>query len=245
MINVFAFLSAWVASISFAVSLSISPVTYRLDERIGQRNSMIIASSLFGSSLLISSFATNLDLLFFTIGVLLAVALSFCKAASMFVLPHYFEKNYVLALGISLSGGSLGSLAFSNIKGYIFANFSYQTGMQLLASTSIILFLCGLTFKHPQKRVFDTEQKPISDKRDVDDDFPPLSRNKSFHVLLLASLFYHIMHLFGYVHLVSYSYKFLPAHSLCELWNYFDLLCWRVNHSMYCLSYLMTEKHTR
>ena len=203
MAKVIAFISAWVASLSFALSLSISPVTYRVDERIGQRNSMVIASCLFGSSLLISSFATSLDVLFFTIGVLLAIGLSFCQAASMFILPHYFEKNYVLALGIALSGGSLGSLAFSNIKGFIFAKFSYQTGMQLLASTSIILFLCGLTFKHPKKKCYNMEETPASDKDDIDDEYPPLSRNKSFYMLLVASLFYHVMHLFGYVHLVS------------------------------------------
>ena len=164
---------------------------------------MIIASCLFGSGLLISSFATNLDVLFFTIGVLLAIGLSFCQAASMFVLPHYFEKNYVLALGIALSGGSLGSLAFSNIKGFIFANFSYQTGMQLLASTSVILFLCGLTFKHPKKKCHNVDQRSGSEKHDIDDEYPPISRNKAFYMLLVASLFYHVMHLFGYVHLVS------------------------------------------
>ena len=190
---------------SFALSLSISPITYRVDERIGQRSSMMIASGLFGLGLLISSFATSLDILFFTIGVLVAVGLSFCQAASMFILPHYFEKNYVLALGIALSGGSLGSLALSNLKAFMFAEFSYQTSMQLLASTSIILFFCGLTFKHPKKKRYNVGKEPISDKDEIDDEYPPLSRNKSFYVLLLASLFYHVMYLFGFVHLVSFS----------------------------------------
>ena len=173
-----------------------------MDEKIGQRNSMIIGSSLFGSALLISSFATNLNVLFFTIGVLLAVGLSFCQAASMFVLPHYFGKNYVLALGIALSGGSIGSLVFSNVKGYIFVEFSYRTGMQILAATSIILFLCGLTFKHPENSQA-AKQRSGEDEFGFDERYPPLSRNKSFYMLLVASFIYHIMHLLGYVHLVS------------------------------------------
>ena len=165
----------------------------------------MIASSLFGLGLLISSFATSLDILFFTIGVLVAVGLSFCQAASIFILPHYFEKNYVLALGIALSGGSLGSLALSNLKAFMFSKFSYQTSMQLLASTSIILFFCGLTFKHPKKKRYNIGNEPSSDKDEIDDAYPPLSRNKSFCVLLLASAFYHVMYLFSYVHLVSIS----------------------------------------
>lgn len=190
---------------SFALSLGVSPLTYRIDEKIGQRNSMIIGSSLFGSALLVSSFAENLDVLYGTIGVILAVALSFCQAASMFVLPHYFGKDYALALGIAISGGSIGSFAFSSIKGYIFTRFTYRTGMQILASTSILLFICGLAFKNPQK----TPVKKESDKSvaDFGERFPQLSRNKAFYVLLAVAFIYHIMHLVAYVHLVS-SRKF-------------------------------------
>ena len=110
----------------------------------------MIGSILFGLGLFLSSFAKSLSLLFFTIGVLVAVGHSFCQAASMFVLPHFFGNNYAMPLGIALSGASTGALALSSLKELIFRKFAFKTGMQILSGTALILLLCGITFKPPK-----------------------------------------------------------------------------------------------
>ena len=186
---------------SFSITYFISPVTYRLGERIGQRKIMLLGSILFGLGLFTSAFATSLRILYVTIGVMVAIGHSLCQAASMFILPHYFGKNYSLPLGIALSGASLGSLAMSSLKELIFRKFAFKTGMQVLSGSAILLFLCGITFKEEKtaKMNSTTEEQEL----DIDDKYPPLSRNKPFYMLLVASFVYHTMYLVTFVHLVS------------------------------------------
>ena len=186
---------------SFCITYFISPVTYRLGERIGQRKIMLIGSILFGLGLFTSAFATSLRILYVTIGVMVAIGHSLCQAASMFILPHYFGKNYSLPLGIALSGASLGSLALSSLKELIFRKFAFKTGMQILSGSAILLFLCGITFK--EEKTKKTKSTSEEQDLDVDDKYPPLSRNKPFYMLLVASFVYHTMYLVTFVHLVS------------------------------------------
>ena len=163
----------------------------------------MIGSILFGLGLFLSSFAKSLSLLFFTIGVLVAVGHSFCQAASMFVLPHFFGNNYAMPLGIALSGASTGALALSSLKELIFRKFAFKTGMQILSGTALILLLCGITFKPPKAKALKSESS--SRRRDsIDERYPPLQKNKAFYMLLLASFVYHSVYLVTYVHLVCH-----------------------------------------
>ncbi|XP_065072075.1 monocarboxylate transporter 13-like [Rhopilema esculentum] len=191
--------TAWVASISFSICFLVSPITYRIDERIGQRKTMMIGSVLFGLGLFLSSFANSLSLLFVTIGVLVAIGHSFCQAASMFVLPHFFGNNYAMPLGIALSGASTGALALSSLKELIFRKFAFKMGMQILSGTALILLLCGITFKPPKAKTLKSENSRRRDS--IDERYPPLQKNKAFQLLLLASFVYHSVYLVTYVHL--------------------------------------------
>ena len=185
---------------AFSICYFISPIIYPLSDRIGYRTSMFIAAALFGFGILASSFARTIHTLFFTIGVMVAVGYSMCQASSMFILPHYFGYNWSLALGISLSGSSFGAVAFSSLKAYLFSTFGYRVGMQVLAVTAIPLAFGGLLFKKREKM---PHVSADDDSPEIEDRYPPLSRNRAFHVLLIASFIYHSVYLITYVHLVS------------------------------------------
>eukprot|EP00794_Sanderia_malayensis_P017058 gene17058-18776_t len=198
--------TAWIPSISFSIAFVIAPVTYQMGDRIGFRTTTFIGSLLFGLGIFISSFATSIKLLYFTIGILVAVGYSLCQSTSMFILPSYFGTNWSLPLGIALSGSGFGALALSSLKAFLFDQFGYKLGMQVLSCTAIPIALAGMMFKKQNKKNCDAGCSAQDDDDDddslgVDEGYPPLHRNKAFFMLLVASFAFHSVYLITFVHL--------------------------------------------
>eukprot|EP00794_Sanderia_malayensis_P016678 gene16678-18370_t len=212
-------LTAWVGSISFALTYMLTPLTFKICNRYGFRIPMFIGGLLYGLGLFTSSFVPNIPTLYVTLGLIFAVGESLCFSASLLILPLYFKKNWSLAHGIALSGNSTGALAISPALGYLLSRFGFKSGFKILSSASIVLIVISVFYKRPDPEQSEDapntdgsqndggvegEAETAKEALDTINEGPsiPLRKNKAFVTFITGTTLMHFGYYIPFVHLV-------------------------------------------
>ncbi|XP_045200322.2 monocarboxylate transporter 12-like isoform X1 [Mercenaria mercenaria] len=101
------------------------------------RIAVILGALILTISNIVSAFATDVRILFASIGVLEGVAKGFIIPTITVSLLEYFNKRRGLAVGLAFSGSSLGGLIFAPIFAELLDNIGY---------TRTLLIVAGMTF---------------------------------------------------------------------------------------------------
>ncbi|XP_060593694.1 monocarboxylate transporter 12-like [Ruditapes philippinarum] len=103
---------------------------------MSKRTSIMLGALTITAAHIISAFATDLRLLFVSIGFLEGLGIALSNPAIIATLGEYFHKRRGLANGLTFSGGSLGGLLFAPIFSTLFTDYGY---------TGTFLIIAGLT----------------------------------------------------------------------------------------------------
>lgn len=204
--NLLSFFTAWVGSISFALTYMLTPVTFKICTRYGFRKTMFVGGIFYGLGLLSSSFAPNIPMMYLTLGVVFAIGESLCFSASLLILPLYFTKNWALAHGIALCGNSIGALALSPLLEYLLTTYGFKKGFQIASAGSVIIIAASFFFKRPDEATEERAAKKYSvGNRSLMQACPeiPLKRNKAFVTFIIGTTLMHFGYYIPFVHLVS------------------------------------------
>lgn len=96
----------------FAVSTLISG---KLQKKIGPRKVATIGGLLYGSGVLLTSFATTLPMIYITYGVIAGVGVGFAYVCPLATLVKWFPNNKGAITGVAVGAFGLGSLIFKPI----------------------------------------------------------------------------------------------------------------------------------
>ncbi|XP_060573753.1 monocarboxylate transporter 12-B-like [Ruditapes philippinarum] len=129
--------TAWVGSITLSAFNLQGPLSAYIVNRFGYRFSTILGSLITCVGFLLSYLAPNLYFLYFTYGVLQGIGFGMVFLSSFVATGKYFKKRRALAVGISFSGGGIGTLVFLPIARLIIDTFRWRGAMLILAGVAL------------------------------------------------------------------------------------------------------------
>ncbi|EDO48615.1 predicted protein [Nematostella vectensis] len=102
--------AAWVGSIAYSMSYFCAPLSAWCCVRFGCRRTAIVGTLTCAVSLIISSFAPGLLMMYFIYGALFGIGGGFIHTSGLLTTTKYFYKRRSLATGIVAAGASIGTL---------------------------------------------------------------------------------------------------------------------------------------
>ncbi|KAK6641619.1 hypothetical protein RUM44_013334 [Polyplax serrata] len=198
---------ALVGSLGIGMTFFLSPVAGILTDQIGIRSTTFLGGLLAIGGLILSSFSTsNVEVLYFSFGIILGIGASLAYTPSLVILGHYFTKYLGIANGFATSGSSIFTLVFPYLLQTLIDNFQLKGCFLGVAMLMTLLLVCALVFKPvlkkpppPKKRHSHTFRSKFDSVINVE-----IWKIKKFIIWIIALP----ISLFGYfvtfVHLVSY-----------------------------------------
>ena len=166
-----------------------------------------------------TSFVPCMSLMYITYGVLLGFASSCCYFSSAYVLIIYFNKHLSLANGIAAAGAGAGTMSLSLLIDNIISTYGLRIAFRVMAASSILLFIAGLSFlpidfrekdellsktKVQEQELMKTKDKFISNIKKLLKP-APVWKNKAFVAWGVAMAMTLMVYYIPYIYLVSSS----------------------------------------
>ncbi|XP_064408934.1 monocarboxylate transporter 13-like [Latimeria chalumnae] len=134
---------SWITSIGLAIQQFASPVASALSNQYGERPVVMFGGLLASVGMLLGSFATSLQHLYLSIGLLSGLGWALVFTPSVGSLTRYFKRRRTLATGLAFTGVGLSSFAFSPLFQYLVDTYSWRGGLLILSGMSLNLLVCG------------------------------------------------------------------------------------------------------
>lgn len=141
----FCFFSAWVGSLSIAVSLGCGPFVGSLLNRFGCRKVSIAGSVTCAVSLTIASFANDLAILYVCYAFLGAGA-SCVFLSSLEIVRKCFDKWRSIALGITSAGQGMGTMVLSQIFQSLVSSLGWKNSLRVVGGCLALNSFFGLLY---------------------------------------------------------------------------------------------------
>uniref|UniRef100_A0A2M4AGP0 Putative monocarboxylate transporter n=1 Tax=Anopheles triannulatus TaxID=58253 RepID=A0A2M4AGP0_9DIPT len=163
--------TAWVGSLFMAMPLLCGPVASFLTDRYGCRKVTIIGSILASVGFALSAYATSIEMLYLTFGILAGFGLSLCYVAAVVIVAYYFDKKRSFATGLSVCGSGIGTFIFASLTQVLLDEYGWRGTTLILAGVFLNMCLCGLlmrdlewtTHKSKQRRRKQQQQQQQAD----------------------------------------------------------------------------------
>ncbi|KAK7003505.1 monocarboxylate transporter 9 [Biomphalaria glabrata] len=136
-----------VGSIFFGVAMILGPFSSALTTRFGSRTMTITGGCLACFGLVLSHFATSIEMLCFTFSVIVGTGFSFCYISSVVIVSFYFEKRRSLATGLAVCGTGVGTVTFAPLMNYLITEYGMRGLFLIMAGISLNLVVCGMLFR--------------------------------------------------------------------------------------------------
>ncbi|XP_026473866.1 monocarboxylate transporter 14 isoform X2 [Ctenocephalides felis] len=138
---------ALISSLLSGFYLMAGPFASGLANRYGFRGVSLVGALLAASGLMVSYFATSVEFLFVSYGVVGGLGFCFLYMPSVITVGYYFERWRALATGISLCGSGVGMFLFSPLITLCLSNFGWRTTMLIQACLVLCCILCAMSYR--------------------------------------------------------------------------------------------------
>ncbi|MBN3285581.1 MOT12 protein, partial [Polyodon spathula] len=107
------------------------------------------------TGLILSSFATSLENLYLSLGVLTGIGFALCYTPAIAMVGKYFCKRKSLAYGVAMSGSGIGTFILAPVVQHLIELYSWRGALLLLGGFVANLCVCGalmrpIAFKEEQ-----------------------------------------------------------------------------------------------
>uniref|UniRef100_A0A8C3FLA9 Solute carrier family 16 member 10 n=1 Tax=Chrysemys picta bellii TaxID=8478 RepID=A0A8C3FLA9_CHRPI len=171
------FKTAWVSSLSMGMIFFCSPLVSVFTDIFGCRIIAVVGAAVGFVGLLLSSFVSTIEPLYFTYGILFACGCSFAYQPSLVILGHYFKKRLGLVNGIVTAGSSLFTVSLPFLLRVLIDSVGLYNTLRVLCILMFVLFLAGFTYKPLISSASDKEGGKKGMLR-----FPPAKKIFSFSI---------------------------------------------------------------
>ncbi|KAF1375508.1 hypothetical protein PFLUV_G00220940 [Perca fluviatilis] len=144
--------TAWINSLIDATTMLCAPLGGFLGDRLSCRATVILGGLLSSSGLVLSSFASSLEYLYISLGILpgLGFALSYTPAIAM--VGRYFSERKALAYGIAMSGSGIGTFILAPAIQLLIEHYSWRGALLILGGFVSNLCVCGALMRPLEPR---------------------------------------------------------------------------------------------
>uniref|UniRef100_A0A4W5LXU2 Solute carrier family 16 member 12 n=1 Tax=Hucho hucho TaxID=62062 RepID=A0A4W5LXU2_9TELE len=135
--------TAWIHSLVDCTTFLFAPLGSFIGNRLSTQATVIMGGVLSSAGLILSSFATSLEYLYLTLGVLtgLGFALSYTPAVAM--VGSYFNERKALAYGMAMSGTGIGTFILAPAVHLLIEHYSWRGALLILGGFVSNLCVCG------------------------------------------------------------------------------------------------------
>lgn len=164
----------------------------------------MIGAGICAVSLIVTSFVTSLDLMFFTFTLWYGLGMALAYTTTVTIPVDYFKKHRNIATGIGMSGSAFGTLIMLPIAQGGINSVGWRWSMRIISALCVLGVACAAVIKPLPKKAPSSEVlKPKTSfaKRFVKD--MQLWKNKVFDIWVITFCLMQFGFYIPYVHLVS------------------------------------------
>ncbi|KAL2072059.1 hypothetical protein VTL71DRAFT_11402 [Oculimacula yallundae] len=178
---------SWLGSFNVFCMFGATAIVGYLNDKYGPRIILMAGSTAIVFALFMTSICKQYYQFFLAQGLVLGIGMAFVVLPSMAVVPRYFTKHRGLAMGIVVSGSSIGGVIWPIALQHFFESVGFAWGVRICAFMMIpLLTSCILFIRVPPTSAKDnpTTEREHESKTKIK---PDLSILKSPILLLLAA----------------------------------------------------------
>ncbi|XP_053889359.1 monocarboxylate transporter 12 isoform X1 [Malaclemys terrapin pileata] len=166
--------TAWIHSIADCATMLCAPLGSFISNHLSCQVGIMFGGLLASAGLILSSFATSLEHLYFSLGVLTGIGFALCYSPAIAMVGKYFNKKKALAYGIAMSGSGIGTFILAPVVQLLIEQFSWRGALLILGGFVLNLCVCGALMrpitlkedhKHPPEFL---EQEYVSEAQKQD-----------------------------------------------------------------------------
>ncbi|RUS85123.1 hypothetical protein EGW08_007128 [Elysia chlorotica] len=140
-------ITSWIIAVAVAVMFGIGPVPAHLAIRFGYKGVMFMGGILSFVGFVMSSFATSVPMLIFTIGIVTGTGCGFCFLPAIAMVSLYFNNRRSVAMGIAAAGAGIGSLVGAQILHNLVETFGWRGAMLVHGGLQLNLVVLALLMR--------------------------------------------------------------------------------------------------
>ncbi|XP_052869576.1 uncharacterized protein LOC128275200 [Anopheles cruzii] len=160
--------TAWVGSLFMAMPLLCGPVASFLTDRYGCRKVTIIGSILASGGFALSAYASSIEMLYLTFGIMAGFGLSLCYVAAVVIVAYYFDKRRSFATGLSVCGSGIGTFIFASLTQFLLDTYGWRGTTLILAGVFLNMCLCGLLMRDLEWTTHKSKQRRRRQQQQAD-----------------------------------------------------------------------------
>ncbi|XP_038159137.1 monocarboxylate transporter 12-B isoform X1 [Cyprinodon tularosa] len=135
--------TAWIHSLVDCTTMLFAPAGSLLGNRYSCRVAVMLGGLLSSCGLLLSSFASSLDLLYLSMGVLTGLGFALCYTPAIALVGCYFQRRRALAYGIAMSGSGIGTFVLAPVVQLLIDLYTWRGALLVLSALVANLCVCG------------------------------------------------------------------------------------------------------
>nr|XP_053626539.1 uncharacterized protein LOC128684411 [Cherax quadricarinatus] len=135
--------TAWMGSLVNAFFMLGGPISSMFIQRWGCRLSLMFGSLLMTLGFLVSAFATSLEMLFVTYGVVVACGMNFAYSGQIISLAQYFDKRQSIATSSAMIGIGVGIFLLSSLTEFLILEYGWRGSFIWNAGLSLHIAVFG------------------------------------------------------------------------------------------------------
>ena len=152
-------ISAWVASIGMAMSKLLGPFAGAVVNRFGCRVVAVGGAVICTVSLLVTSFAEQMEFMYFSYGVIYGIGLSDISLVGFIVITKYFTKWRSFAIGMVSAGMGAGSLIFGPLLERLLSSLGWRWTFRVVAAIACVNVFLVSVFEPNEVQADETNRR--------------------------------------------------------------------------------------
>ncbi|XP_077428435.1 monocarboxylate transporter 1a [Vanacampus margaritifer] len=134
---------SWISSIMLAVTYGGGPISSILVNKYGSRSVMMLGGCLSGLGLVAASFCNSIQALYFCIGVVGGLGLSFNLNPALTMIGKYFYKRRPIANGIAMAGSPVFLSTLAPLNTWFYDRFGWRGSFLILGGLLLNCCVAG------------------------------------------------------------------------------------------------------
>ncbi|KAL4640079.1 monocarboxylate transporter 12-B-like [Arapaima gigas] len=185
--------TAWIHSLVDCNTMLCAPLGSFIGNKFSCRTAVILGGFMASVGLIMSSFATSLEYLYITLGVLTgSVGFALCYTPAITMVGTYFCKRKALAYGIAMSGSGIGTFLLAPAAQLLIEFYSWRGALLIAGGFVANLCVCGALMRPITPSSGPAATAPLADSKDASEDHQsccPCSWSRQGHSFLLEPHF--------------------------------------------------------
>ncbi|XP_048464967.1 monocarboxylate transporter 12 isoform X1 [Rhincodon typus] len=136
-------MTAWIHSTVDCTTMVFAPLGSIISNRYSTRAAVILGGVLASAGLILSSFATCLEYLYLSLGVVTGCGYALAYSPAISIVGKYFCKKKAMAYGLAMSGSGIGTFVLAPVVQLLIEQYSWRGALLILGGLVANICVCG------------------------------------------------------------------------------------------------------